>query len=314
MPKNKKESYDIREIYEQMELDMIRSMKRNLVGHEIEEHNMGFKFEQWQSAKLRDMERYRQENKEIIGEHSGPVERLIDLTLLNTYNEAQDKVNKFIKEIRNEYVLDAEFKLPGDLKPILDKAGQGEAIKDTVERVLDNAKKWQEAPRPIDEVFFRANDRKFDALRETVQSDFKNANAAVMRRMDDVYRQTLYKTQVFYNRGNVALDKAIDMATKDFLRKGIDCITYKDGKKVNIATYAEMALRTANHRAYLMGEGKKRQEIGLSFVVVSAHNTACELCIPWQGQILIDDVYSGGQRESGPYPLLSKAMKYGFLH
>jgi len=75
-----------------------------------------------------------------------------------------------------------------------------------------------------------------------------------------------------------------------------------------------MALRTANHRAYLMGEGKKRQEMGLYLVVVSAHATACELCVPWQGLILIDDVYSGGTKEDGNYPLLSEAMEKKFLH
>ena len=34
------------------------------------------------------------------------------------------------------------------------------------------------------------------------------------------------------------------MATEEFLRKGIDCIEYKDGKRVNIASYVQMALRT----------------------------------------------------------------------
>ena len=63
-----------------------------------------------------------------------------------------------------------------------------------------------------------------------------------------------------------------------------------------------------------LGEGKKRQEMGIPFVVVSAHATSCKLCVPWQGLILIDDVYSGGKKEDGPYPLLSEAMEKGFLH
>lgn len=163
---------------------------------------------------------------------------------------------------------------------------------------------------PTDEVFFRKNDDKLNALMETVEKDFNNANAAVLRRMDDVYRQTIFKAQVHYNTGNVGLDKAIDMATEDFLAKEIDAIIYSDGKKVNIASYAEMALRTANHRAYLMAEGKKRQEMGLYLVVVSAHATACELCVPWQGKIIID----GGSKEVGDYPLLSEAMEAGLFH
>ena len=321
MTRNKRdEAYDIRRIYEQMELDLIRSLKRNLERHELEEEKMGFKFEQWQSAKLRDLERFRRENREIIGQYSGPIEKHISSTLLETYKESQDNVSRFVKRIQNTLLEGITVILPGDLKPILDTVDKSvetvdiEPIKDTLEQVLENAQKWEEVPRPLDEVFFRTNDVKFNALIETVENDFERANTAVLRRMDDVYRQTIFKAQVHYNTGTVSLDQAIDMATKDFLEKGIDAITYSDGKKVNIASYVEMALRTANHRAYLMGEGKKRQELGLSLVVVSAHATACELCLPWQGKILIDDVYGGGSKEVGDYPLLSEAMEANFLH
>nr|WP_312667432.1 phage minor capsid protein [Tissierella praeacuta] len=226
------------------------------------------------------------------------------------------KIKIFINKLTNKIIDDVYIKFPGDLDPILKGIDSSnlEPIQRTMERALENIKIWEEAPRPIDDVFFRSNDNKFNALMETVEKDFNDANVAVLRRMDDVYRQTIFKTQVHYNTGTITLDKAIDMATKDFLEKGIDAITYSDGKKVNIASYAEMALRTTNHRAYLMGEGKNRQEIGIPFVVASAHATACKLCVPWQGKILIDDIYSSGKKEDGSYPLLSEAMEKGFLH
>ena len=312
--RNKKdEAYNIRKIYEQMELYLIASMKRNLARHKEEELKQGFKFEQWQSAKLRDLERFRKENQENIGKYDKEIEELITFTLIDTYRKSQDNVNEFIKEIKNKYVEDVFVRLPGDLEPILQPI-EDEFTKNMFEQALENIKTWQEVPTPRDEVFFRMNDDKFNALIETVQNDFKNANAAILRRMDDVYRQTIFKAQVHYNTGTVSLEQAIDMATKDFLEKGIDAITYSDGKKVNIASYVEMALRTANHRAYLMGEGKKRQEMGLYLVVVSAHVTACELCLPWQGKILIDDVYGGGSKAVGNYPLLSEAMEEGLMH
>ena len=309
----KDKAYDIRKIYEEMELELIRSMKRNLKRHEEEEVKVGFIFEQWQSAKLRDLERFRKENQEIIGKYSEPIEELLTFTLVETYKKTQDNVNEFIKEIKNKYVEDVYVRLPGDLEPITPPV-ESDEMKDMFKQALENIRTWQEAPTPKDEVFFRMNDDKFNALIETVQNDFKNANAAVLRRMDDVYRQTIFRAQVHYNTGTVSLEQAIDMATKDFLEKGIDAITYSDGKKVNIASYAEMALRTANHRAYLMGEGKKRKEMGLYLVVVSAHATTCELCLPWQGKILIDDVYGGGSKAVGNYPLLSEAMEEGLLH
>ena len=121
MTRNKRdEAYDIRRIYEQMELDLIRSMKRNLGRHELEEEKMGFKFEQWQSAKLRDLERFRRENRAIIGQYSGPIEKHISSTLLETYKESQDNVSRFVKQIQNTLLEGITAILPGDLEPILD--------------------------------------------------------------------------------------------------------------------------------------------------------------------------------------------------
>ncbi len=318
MASKRDKAYDIREIFQEMELELIRSMKRNLKKHQDEELKEGFKFEQWQSVKLRNLEKFRQENKKIIGEYNTSTEGLINTTLIETYKNSRDSVNELIKEIKNMYVEDVFIKLPEDLEPIIEPIKEIEEIEDgaakaVLKNALENISAWQEAPTPTDEVFFRMNDDKFDALMETVENDFNNANTAILRRMDDVYRQTIFKAQVHYNTGTVSLDQAIDMATKDFLEKGIDAITYKDGKKVNIASYAEMALRTANHRAYLMAEGKKRQEVGLYLVVVSAHATSCSLCVPWQGKIIVDDVYGGGHKVEN-YPLLSEAMEAGLLH
>lgn len=287
-------AYNIREIYQEMELELIRSMKRNLERHKEEELKQGFKFEQWQAAKLRDLERFRRENKRIIDKYDDAIKKGIIYTLLDMYDRGQQKFIEFVRKAKKE------------IENIVIRPST------RLDRVVENIKTVK--VQPIEPQFFRVNDGKFNALMETVEKDFSNANAAVLRRMDDVYKQTIFRAQVHYNTGTVSLDQAIDMATKDFLAKGIDAITYSDGKKVNIASYAEMALRTANHRAYLMAEGKKRQEMGLYLVVVSAHATACELCVPWQGKIIIDDVYGGGSKEVGDYPLLSEAMEAGLLH
>lgn len=297
MKKNKDETYNLRQIYEQMELELIASMKRNLKRHQAEEEKIGFKFEQWQSAKLRDLKRFQIENKKILDQYDPIIRKTVKTVLKDTYLKAQRKVLGFIKKLINNilYNNESSISFPSDIEPIAKEL-------------------WRDAERPIEEIFFKSNDDKFKALMESVDGDFKKANATVLRRMDDIYRQTIFRTQVHLGQGAITLDKAIDMATKDFLEKGIDSIVYKDGKKVNIASYAEMALRTANHRSYLMGEGKKRQELGIPFVVVSAHATSCKLCLPWQGKVLIDDVYSGGKKENGNYPLLSQAMKEGFLH
>lgn len=72
--------------------------------------------------------------------------------------------------------------------------------------------------------------------------------------------------------------------------------------------------RTAERRAYLTGEGKKRQEWGEQLVIVNKRGgSPCPHCLKWVGKILIDDVYSGGKPD-GKHQLLSEAMAEGFLH
>jgi hypothetical protein len=75
-----------------------------------------------------------------------------------------------------------------------------------------------------------------------------------------------------------------------------------------------MALRTATKRAYLTGEGEKRQEWGITTVIMNKRGAACPKCLPFVGKIFIDDVWSGGKASDGPYPLLSSAIAKGLYH
>ena len=162
--------------------------------------------------------------------------------------------------------------------------------------------------------FFRLNRRKLNAMLEAVYGDLDKASHAIYRKMDDVYRQTLFKAEIAKNSGVFTPEQAMDVATKDFLDKGINCIKYKGGALVNIASYVEMALRTSSKRAMLTAEGLRNQEWGVTTIQITQHGSTCPLCSPWQGRVLIDDVYSGGKPQDGPYPLLSQAMTEGLFH
>lgn len=162
--------------------------------------------------------------------------------------------------------------------------------------------------------FFRLNRRKLNVMLDSVYGDLDNAAHAVYRQMDDVYRQTLFKAEIAKNSGVYTPEQAIDVATKDFLEKGINCIKYANGAMVNIASYSEMVVRTSSKKAMLTSEGLRNQEWGVSTIQITQHGSTCPLCSPWQGMVLIDDVYSGGKATDGPYPLLSTAMAEGLFH
>lgn len=112
----------------------------------------------------------------------------------------------------------------------------------------------------------------------------------------------------------VTYEKAVDIACKDMLNAGLNCVEYKNGARHTLSDYADMAIKTANKRAYLRGEGETRAEWGLSLVVVNSRQGGCPDCAKYIGMVFIDDVYSNGKKSDGNYPLLSTTIKNGLLH
>ncbi|MFW5436349.1 phage minor capsid protein [Paenibacillus apiarius] len=311
-----KSPYDIRSIFEEMSLNLFASMKRNLSRHKREKEKVGFRFEQWQAAKLREMTAYRKRNRKIVSAAMEEAEQLVDDVLLQSFSEGESRferlwnrvVNFFLKPFgRRRVVATGEFDIPQDFKP----PPSPPELRPNVE--------LPKAPPESD--FFGVNEKKLGALQDSVKGDLKKAQHGVLRRMDDVYRQVIYKAEVHMAAGAKTLDQAIDMATKEFLERGIDCITFANGRRATITAYAEMALRTASQRATFLGEGKKRDEWGVYTVVMSSHDNCSPWCLLYQGTVMIDDVYTSISKEQAQqlaketgYTLLSEAMKEGAFH
>ena len=168
--------------------------------------------------------------------------------------------------------------------------------------------------------FFKLNERKLEVLMEAVTHDMEKAETAVLRMSEDQYRKIIFNAQVYANTGAGTYEKAVDMASRDFLAAGLNCIQYANGARHTLSDYADMAIRTASKRAYLQGEGEKRQEWGISTVIMNKRGNPCPKCLPFVGKVLIDDVWSGGRKdgvdpETGKrYPLMSKAIEAGLYH
>lgn len=167
-----------------------------------------------------------------------------------------------------------------------------------------------------DDTFFKINNSKLTALIEATISDFTRAEHSIFRRANDQYRKIIFDAQIYAGTG-ATYEHAVDMATKDFLRAGINSIEYKNGSRHTLPDYTRMAIRTGNKRAYLMGEGNARDVYGIHTVKVNSRTDACPKCSMWLNRVLVDDVYSGGTvAESMQYgvPMLSYAISQGFLH
>ena len=96
--KEREQSYDIRKIFEQMELDLISSMHKAFYFHKTEEAKEGFSWEQWQKSKLRSIEEYRKRNKKLINLYSKPIQEAIDRELKG---EFKNSVSSVVKRVKN---------------------------------------------------------------------------------------------------------------------------------------------------------------------------------------------------------------------
>lgn len=269
--------YDVSRAFERIENELLESMTRNLKKHKAEETELGIEWTQWQAIQLEELQRFKQEAAKKYGLEFKSMNQKIRETIANaSLQGASDEELNVLKALEKGYVLKRE--------------------------------------RGLSAGFFQANQKRLDALMNAVEHDMKTAQTAVLRYANDKYRQIIFQSQVAASSGALTYEKAVDMATSDFLKKGINCITYSNGAVHNIVSYADMAVRTASKRAYLMGEGQKRQEWGVSTVILNKRFNACPLCMPFEGKVLIDDVWSGGSAKDGNYPLMSSAMAAGLYH
>ena len=274
---------DIARLFEQIELRLIASLRRNLSAHRKEEKRLGFQWSAWQAEKLRNLDRFRRQNRQILHGYTDIIDDETRSLMLEQFDEGERLAEE--------------------------QAGETESVPSSA--------------------FFGVNKDKMDSLITDITTLEKTAESAALRMVDDVYRQTLHRVQLEMGTGSMTLEQAVDVAVKDFLDKGINCIQYADGRRVNIADYVRMALRTSATRATLQGQAKRLAELGYDTVATTAYGGCSETCEPWQGRAYIDDVFTpwDGERQliggvlhgrshycGKWFPLLSEATGSGLFH
>ena len=275
------DTYDIGEAFEAVENELMASMIRNMKKHRIEEIDEKKEWEMWQALQLKSLEQYKKTNAKRFK---------------NQFREINGQIESLLYAAREQGGMEQEMKILRAIKKGFRPPKQRTGSVTTAAE------------------FFKLNDRKLDALIKATQNDFQKAETAVLRMANDQYRKIIYNAQVYANTGAGTYEKAVDMATKDFLSCGINCIEYANGARHTIADYAAMAIQTASKRAYLQGEGEMRKEWGISTVIMNKRGNPCPKCLPFVGKVLIDDVWSGGKASDGPYPLMSSAIAAGLYH
>lgn len=280
-----RDEYDLAEAFQKIENELMTSMIRNMDRHRAEETKEGYNWSMWQTEQLKALEKYKKDNRKKYQKQ---------------FKSINAQIEEVIRQARQKGNLQQEIQILNAIK--------------------NGFKDVRKSSKAMTAEFFKLNDRKLEALIKATGEDMKKAETAVLRKANDDYRKAIYNAQVYANTGAGTYEKAVDMATKDMLSRGLNCVEYANGARHTLADYADMAIRTASKRAYLQGEGEKRQEWGITTVIMAKRGNPCPKCLPFVGKVLIDDVWSGGRSdgvdpETGKkYPLMSYAISKGLYH
>lgn len=271
--------YDIADAFAAIEEELIASMLRNMDRHRAEEDKEDLNWAMWQAEQLRSLEKYKKENQKKYGKQ---------------FKSLNKQLGGIIQQARQTGNMQQEIEI--------------------LQAIKGGFTGYKKSAGGMAAEFFKLNDRKLKALIKATTADMKKAETAVLRMANDQYRKIIFNAQMYANSSAGTYEKAVDMATRDMLRSGLNCVEYKNGARHTLTDYVDMAIRTASKRAYLQGEGEKRREWGITTVIVNKRGNPCPKCLPFCGKVLIDDVWSGGSRKDGPYPLMSTAIEAGLYH
>lgn len=270
--------YDVERAFERIENELISSMFRNFKNHRAEETKYGFNWEAWQALQLQALDDYKRKNKKRFKRE---------------FTDINKRIDEFIRQARADGAAAQEIEI--------------------LEAIRRGYKAKASGGAEIAADFIKMNDRKMDALINATVNDMKRAETAMLRMANDKYRKIIFDAQVYSASGAASYEKAVDMAMKDFLRAGINCVEYKNGARHTTRDYVSMVLATTGKRAYLTGEGEMRKRWGESLVIMNKRGNPCPLCAKFVGKVLVDDVWSGGKPD-GVHMLMSRAISEGLYH
>lgn len=264
---------DIGDIFQALEDALFAMAIRTMKHHQNWEQEEGFRWTQWQAEQIQGLRAYRQNVTALTDYYFTLAKQGIEAYLRQAYRNSVDDAAETARTIMMQTGRLAQFS----------------------------------------QQFFGVNSKKLDVLINEAIQNIDTKRYAAINRMNTGYTDMLRKADIFAQSGSFTIPQAVDMAAKDFLSAGLNCVEYSNGNRVNIASYAEMALRTSSSEVTRQANGDVRDELGEYLVVSNVIGITCPICQKWQGKVLIDDVYASGKPD-GKHKLVSQAKAAGFMH
>ncbi|HET6356085.1 phage minor capsid protein [Streptomyces sp.] len=132
-----------------------------------------------------------------------------------------------------------------------------------------------------------------DRLAASYASDTRPLYVRITRAVLDTYRSVVARVSASTLLGGLTRRQASQRALDQFANRGITGFVDRAGRSWDMASYAEMAVRSVTARAVIEGHIDALAEIRVGLVIVSDAPLECPLCRPWEGEILTLGAESG---------------------
>ena len=108
----------------------------------------------------------------------------------------------------------------------------------------------------------------------------------VGRRVEDIYRNLALEHIRQTAIGAKSWQQGSRNYLNDLLKNGVTGFTDSAGRQWNMKTYTKMVIRTGVMETHLNATANRFVENKYDLIKISKHSNPCELCKPWEGEIL----------------------------
>lgn len=124
------------------------------------------------------------------------------------------------------------------------------------------------------------------AIRADLTNSLDDVTRRVLRYPQDVYQRAVARFATDVPLGLGTTRTAQGRAWGNLLAQGVTGFVDKAGRRWNLASYVEMATRSATRRAYDDAKVTAMHDNGVDLVSIVVGSGACERCARWSGKIL----------------------------
>lgn len=125
-----------------------------------------------------------------------------------------------------------------------------------------------------------------DRLAASYASDTRPLYQRITRAVTDVFRGVTARASGLQLLTGMRRRDASQRALNEFATRGVTGFVDSRGHAWELASYAEMAVRSVTARAAIDGHIDAMAEVGQGLVIVSDAPLECPKCAPWEGEVL----------------------------